>query len=245
MSFHCSPDQLLLRQRSRGARDDVSRPRGPLPSRRRPGRVHRHSERAHAHPVRAVPENPSQLLAEARSAEIDLDGPYNAPLVQGDDELGGLARIHERLFEANIDVYASSGVSDGRGAFGYVSTCATTSSKTRRTHSASRGRRRRPSQSESRMHDRRVDRRCEDRADRRRETAHGRHRRTPRRLRRRNTPRGHPGRARGCREAPAARHDRARARGDRPEAAASHWRNHVRLVASPRRDRRHGRADIG
>lgn len=66
------------------------------------------------------PEDPNRLLAEARSAEIDLDGPYNALLVQGDDELGGLARIHERLFEADIDVYASSGVSDGRGAFGYV-----------------------------------------------------------------------------------------------------------------------------
>jgi hypothetical protein len=40
--------------------------------------------------------------------------------VQGDDELGALASVHERLFEAGVDVYASTGVTDGRGSFGYV-----------------------------------------------------------------------------------------------------------------------------
>jgi hypothetical protein len=40
--------------------------------------------------------------------------------VQGDDALGRLAGVHERLFKAGVDVYASSGVSDGRGSFGYV-----------------------------------------------------------------------------------------------------------------------------
>jgi hypothetical protein len=28
--------------------------------------------------------------------------------------------VHEQLFHAGVDVYASSGVTDGRGAFGYV-----------------------------------------------------------------------------------------------------------------------------
>jgi hypothetical protein len=41
-------------------------------------------------------------------------------LVQGDDELGALAGIHEKLYEANVNVYASSGVSDGKGSYGYV-----------------------------------------------------------------------------------------------------------------------------
>jgi hypothetical protein len=41
-------------------------------------------------------------------------------LVLGDDELGAFARIHQRLFEAAIDVSASSGVTDGRGSFGYL-----------------------------------------------------------------------------------------------------------------------------
>lgn len=66
------------------------------------------------------PSDPTRLLNEASLAQIELEGPHHALLVQGDDELDGLAHVHERLFEAHIDVYASAGVSDGRGAFGYV-----------------------------------------------------------------------------------------------------------------------------
>jgi hypothetical protein len=66
------------------------------------------------------PADPNKLLAESRAAGLELDGPYHALLVQGDDELGALAGVHERLFTAGVDVYASSGVTDGRGAFGYV-----------------------------------------------------------------------------------------------------------------------------
>jgi hypothetical protein len=66
------------------------------------------------------PEDPNKLAAEATAAQLKLDGPYHAFLVQGDDELGALASVHERLFRAGVDVYASSGVTDGRGSFGYV-----------------------------------------------------------------------------------------------------------------------------
>ena len=66
------------------------------------------------------PQDPNKLAAEARAARLPLDGPYHAFLVQGDDELGAFASVHERLFRAGVDVYASSGVTDGRGAFGYV-----------------------------------------------------------------------------------------------------------------------------
>jgi hypothetical protein len=66
------------------------------------------------------PEDPAHLLSEARLAQIELEGPHHALLVQGDDELGGLAQVHGRLFDAGVDVYASSGVSDGKGSFGYV-----------------------------------------------------------------------------------------------------------------------------
>jgi hypothetical protein len=31
-----------------------------------------------------------------------------------------LADIHRRLYEAGVNVYASSGVADGRGSYGYV-----------------------------------------------------------------------------------------------------------------------------
>lgn len=70
--------------------------------------------------VSLFPEDPGRLVAEARSAGLQLDGPHHALLVQGDDELGAFASVHERLFAAGVDVYASSGVTDARGAFGYV-----------------------------------------------------------------------------------------------------------------------------
>jgi hypothetical protein len=66
------------------------------------------------------PQDANKLAAEASAAQLKLDGPYHAFLVQGDDELGALANVHEQLFRAGVDVYASSGVTDGRGAFGYV-----------------------------------------------------------------------------------------------------------------------------
>lgn len=66
------------------------------------------------------PEHTPQLMEAARKAGFGLDGPHRALLVQGDDELGALADVHEKLYEANINIYASSGVSDGRGSYGYI-----------------------------------------------------------------------------------------------------------------------------
>lgn len=66
------------------------------------------------------PDDPNKLVAEARAAQLPLDGPHNALLVQGDDELGAFADVHARLFQAGVDIYASSGVTDARGGFGYV-----------------------------------------------------------------------------------------------------------------------------
>jgi hypothetical protein len=66
------------------------------------------------------PEDPAKMANVARKAGLVVDGPNPAFLVQGDDELGALARIHEKIYDANVNVYASSGVSDGRGSFGYI-----------------------------------------------------------------------------------------------------------------------------
>ena len=66
------------------------------------------------------PEDTHKLKNAAAKAGLALDGPHRALLVHGDDELGALVSIHERLYEAGVNVYASSGVTDGRGAFGYV-----------------------------------------------------------------------------------------------------------------------------
>jgi hypothetical protein len=66
------------------------------------------------------PEDTGKMRSAGQRAGMSLDGPYAAFLVQGDDELGALAGIHESLYRANVNVYASSGVTDGRGTFGYI-----------------------------------------------------------------------------------------------------------------------------
>jgi hypothetical protein len=66
------------------------------------------------------PEDTPRMTTEAGKAGLALDGPHPALLVHGDDELGALAGIHVKLYEAGVNVYASSGVTDGKGSFGYV-----------------------------------------------------------------------------------------------------------------------------
>ena len=66
------------------------------------------------------PDTPAKLEAEAKRNSFTLDGPHPAILVQGDDELGALVDIHHALYDANVNVYASTGVTDNRGSFGYL-----------------------------------------------------------------------------------------------------------------------------
>jgi hypothetical protein len=66
------------------------------------------------------PEDASMMESEGKKAGLSLDGPYPAVLVQGDDEPGALVGVHERLYQANVNVAASTGVADGKGHYGYV-----------------------------------------------------------------------------------------------------------------------------
>ncbi len=66
------------------------------------------------------PEDASKMADIARRARFALDGPHPAFLVQGDDELGALAGIHAKLYEASVNIYASTGVADNRGGYGYI-----------------------------------------------------------------------------------------------------------------------------
>ncbi len=66
------------------------------------------------------PELADRLHEAAEITGLKLDGPHPALLVQGDDELGALVGIHQQLFQAGVNVYASSGVTDGRGSYGYL-----------------------------------------------------------------------------------------------------------------------------
>ena len=66
------------------------------------------------------PERPEELATVADRLGLCMVGPHHAFIVRGDDRLGALAELHQTLFDAKINVYASSGVSDGKGHFGYV-----------------------------------------------------------------------------------------------------------------------------
>ena len=66
------------------------------------------------------PEDSGKMESAAQRSGMKLEGPHPAFLVQGDDQLGALAGIHQELYRADVNIYASSGVTDGRGSFGYI-----------------------------------------------------------------------------------------------------------------------------
>jgi hypothetical protein len=66
------------------------------------------------------PDDTAKMQRAAQQASIPLDGPHPALVVQGNDEVGALARIHEKLRDANVHVFASTGVADGRGGYVYI-----------------------------------------------------------------------------------------------------------------------------
>lgn len=66
------------------------------------------------------PEVTWALVDAAKKTGMQLEGPHHAILVQGDDELGALVDVHQRLAQASVNVYASNAVTDGRGSYGYL-----------------------------------------------------------------------------------------------------------------------------
>lgn len=66
------------------------------------------------------PADGKALERAAAETGLTLSGPEHAILVQGDDELGALATIHGKLMDAKVNVFNSTGVTDGAGRFGYI-----------------------------------------------------------------------------------------------------------------------------
>ncbi len=66
------------------------------------------------------PSDSNNLAGIAKGAGMELDGPHPALLVQGKDEPGAVADVHAKLAEVGVNVFASTGVTDGGGSFGYV-----------------------------------------------------------------------------------------------------------------------------
>ena len=66
------------------------------------------------------PDRSQDFQRVAEKLGWKLIGPQHACLIQGDDHLGALAEIHRRLLDAGVIIYASTGVTDGEGHYGYV-----------------------------------------------------------------------------------------------------------------------------
>ena len=66
------------------------------------------------------PDRTDKFVQLANKFEWGIGPPQHALLVQGDDQLGALADIQRLLAEANVMIYASTGVTDGSGRFGYL-----------------------------------------------------------------------------------------------------------------------------
>ncbi len=67
-----------------------------------------------------VTEKPEALQEAATNAGAQLVGPKKGFLIQGKDRIGVLHAYHLTLANANVNVYSSSGVCDGRGRFGFL-----------------------------------------------------------------------------------------------------------------------------
>lgn len=66
------------------------------------------------------PDDPARLRSEGEKSGFRLDGPYHALLVEGDDVPGAIVSVHEQLYRAGINVYASTGVAAGGRSYGYI-----------------------------------------------------------------------------------------------------------------------------
>jgi hypothetical protein len=56
----------------------------------------------------------------AKKSGMTLIGPHAAFLVQGSDELGALVEVHRKLYDADVNIFSSYGVTDGKSCYGYV-----------------------------------------------------------------------------------------------------------------------------
>ena len=67
------------------------------------------------------PDDSSKMEEGAEKAGITLDGPYSALIIKGySDESGKLAGIYEKLSQAGINVYESSGIANIKDSYGVV-----------------------------------------------------------------------------------------------------------------------------
>ena len=66
------------------------------------------------------PDSSEKFIQLSEKFGHAVTGPSHALLVQGDDQLGALSEIQRMLLDVGVSIYASSGVTDGGGRYGYV-----------------------------------------------------------------------------------------------------------------------------
>ena len=66
------------------------------------------------------PIDGSKLKDVAMKAGLELDGPYFAVIVTGDEKAGALAEIYRKLSQTGIHVEESSGIAHINGGYGVI-----------------------------------------------------------------------------------------------------------------------------
>jgi hypothetical protein len=68
--------------------------------------------------VDLVPEDPARLRAEAKKAGVTLTGPKKVFHITGEDRVGAMASVAEKLAAAKINIVATQAIATGPGVFG-------------------------------------------------------------------------------------------------------------------------------
>jgi hypothetical protein len=84
------------------------------------------------HAFKAVPVKPnktqftlfakdsSKMTDGATKSGLELDGPYSAIFIKGDEKAGALAEIYKKLSQAGIQVDEACGIADINGGYGVI-----------------------------------------------------------------------------------------------------------------------------
>jgi hypothetical protein len=67
-----------------------------------------------------LPEDGAKMNEGAQKAGLNLDGPYTALIIEGDEKAGALSVVYDKLSQAGIPVYESTGIAHIRGGYGVV-----------------------------------------------------------------------------------------------------------------------------
>ena len=62
----------------------------------------------------------SKMIDGAKKSGLNLEGPYSALLIKGDEKSGALADIYKNLSQAGIQVYEASGIADINEGYGVI-----------------------------------------------------------------------------------------------------------------------------